>query len=103
MSPHARGSGIGQPDGRGPSLSLRGGAPILTIWRERSMQSFLDALEIWFDHGAHVDVNLHHIAQAIVTVLAVINQVVCGSIFLTLTPKLTLPATTRPTKKRRVL
>jgi hypothetical protein len=22
-----------------PSLSLRGGAPILTIWRERSMQS----------------------------------------------------------------
>ena len=30
----------------------------------------------------------HDIAQAIVTVLAVINPVVCGSIFLTLTPKL---------------
>lgn len=36
------------------------------------------------------DVNLHHMAKAIVTVLAVINPVVCGSIFLTLTPKLTL-------------
>ena len=31
---------------------------------------------------------LHQIAQAIVTVLAVINPVVCGSIFLTLTPDL---------------
>lgn len=30
----------------------------------------------------------HQILQAIVTVLAVINPVVCGSIFLTLTPKL---------------
>jgi multiple antibiotic resistance protein len=35
-----------------------------------------------------LDVNLHHMVQAIVTVLAVINPVVCGSIFLTLTPKL---------------
>ena len=52
------------------------------------MQSFLDSLEIWLGKGAHVDVNLHHMAQAIVTVLAVINPVVCGSIFLTLTPKL---------------
>jgi multiple antibiotic resistance protein len=33
--------------------------------------------------------NLHNMAQAIVTVLAVINPVVCGSIFLTLTPQLT--------------
>src|SRR6516165_3561710 len=32
----------------------------------------------------------HHIVQAIVTVLAVINPVVCGSIFLTLTTKQTL-------------
>jgi multiple antibiotic resistance protein len=32
--------------------------------------------------------NLHDMAQAIVTVLAVINPVVCGSIFLTLTPGL---------------
>src|SRR5262245_43260851 len=32
---------------------------------------------------------IHHILQAIVTVLAVINPVVCGSIFLTLTPSLT--------------
>ncbi len=32
--------------------------------------------------------NLHNLAQAIVTVLAVINPVVCGSIFLTLTAKL---------------
>jgi multiple antibiotic resistance protein len=32
--------------------------------------------------------DFHQILQAIVTVLAVINPVVCGSIFLTLTPKL---------------
>jgi multiple antibiotic resistance protein len=32
--------------------------------------------------------NLHDMAQAIVTVLAVINPVVCGSIFLTLTSRL---------------
>jgi multiple antibiotic resistance protein len=31
-------------------------------------------------------VNLHHLLQAIVTVLAVINPMVCGSIFLSLTP-----------------
>src|SRR5262245_42093667 len=41
-------------------------------------------------HGSS-DVNLHQIVQAIVTVLAVINPVVCGSIFLTLTAKLTPP------------
>jgi multiple antibiotic resistance protein len=34
--------------------------------------------------------DLHHIVQAIVTVLAVINPVVCGSIFSTLTTKQTL-------------
>ena len=34
--------------------------------------------------------DLHHIVQAIVTVLAVVNPVVCGSIFLTLTTKQTL-------------
>jgi hypothetical protein len=34
--------------------------------------------------------DLHHIVQAIVTILAVINPVVCGSIFLTLTTKQTL-------------
>lgn len=34
-------------------------------------------------------VSLHQMVQAIVTILAVINPVVCGSIFLTLTPKLT--------------
>jgi len=33
-------------------------------------------------------INLHHMAQAIVTVLAVINPVVCGSIFLSLTSKM---------------
>ncbi len=33
--------------------------------------------------------NLHQVLQAIVTVLAVINPVVCGSLFLTLTPNLT--------------
>src|SRR5262245_27477418 len=32
--------------------------------------------------------NVHDMVQAIVTVLAVINPVVCGSIFLTLTPEL---------------
>ena len=34
------------------------------------------------------DVSLHQIVQAIVTVLAVINPVVCRSILLTLTPRL---------------
>ena len=38
--------------------------------------------------GAHFDTTLHQMAQAILTVLAVINPVVCGSIFLTLTPDL---------------
>ncbi len=32
--------------------------------------------------------NPHHVIQAIVTVLAVINPIVCGSIFLSLTPKM---------------
>ena len=41
------------------------------------------------DLQANVDTNLRQIVQAIVTVLAVINPVVCGSIFLTLTSKLT--------------
>ena len=40
--------------------------------------------------GANFDMTLHQIAQAILTVLAVINPVVCGSIFLTLTPNLEL-------------
>jgi multiple antibiotic resistance protein len=37
----------------------------------------------------NLDASLHQIVQAIVTVIAVINPVVCGAIFLTLTPKLT--------------
>jgi len=41
-----------------------------------------------FDLRTNLDASLHQIAQAVVTVLAVINPVVCGSIFLTLTPKL---------------
>jgi multiple antibiotic resistance protein len=41
-----------------------------------------------FDVPTNLDANLQHIAQAVVTVLAVINPVVCGAIFLTLTPKL---------------
>ena len=41
------------------------------------------------------DVSLHQMVQAIVTVLAVINPVVCGSILLTLTPKLA------PAQRRR--
>ena len=40
------------------------------------------------DLQGNYDVGLHQAVQAIVTVLAVINPVVCGSIFLTLTPKL---------------
>jgi MarC family membrane protein len=43
-----------------------------------------------FDLETKLDANLHHMVQAIVTVLAVINPVVCGSIFLTLTPKMAL-------------
>src|SRR5262245_149296 len=41
------------------------------------------------------DVGLHQAVQAVVIVLAVINPVVCGSIFLTLTPKLS------PSQKQR--
>jgi multiple antibiotic resistance protein len=44
-----------------------------------------------FDLRTNFDASLHQMVQAIVTVLAVINPVVCGSIFLTLTPKLGLP------------
>lgn len=43
--------------------------------------------------------NLHQILQAIVTVLAVINPVVCGSLFLTLTPTLTAPQRRREAAK----
>jgi multiple antibiotic resistance protein len=38
--------------------------------------------------GGNFDTTLHQMAQAILTVLAVINPVVCGSIFLTLTQSL---------------
>lgn len=40
--------------------------------------------------GSNSAMSLHHMMQAIVTVLAVINPVVCGSIFLTLTSDLDL-------------
>jgi multiple antibiotic resistance protein len=40
------------------------------------------------DLSTNFDPSLHQMVQAVVTVLAVINPVVCGSIFLTLTPKL---------------
>ena len=40
--------------------------------------------------GASFATTLHQMTQAIVTVLAVINPVVCGSIFLNLTPNLEL-------------
>src|SRR5262245_21805126 len=43
-----------------------------------------------FGLGTNLDASLHHMVQAIVTVLAVINPVVCGSIFLTLTPTMAL-------------
>jgi len=43
--------------------------------------------------------HLHQILQAIVTVLAVINPVVCGSLFLTLTPNLTAPERRREAAK----
>lgn len=46
------------------------------------------------DLQVNLDVRLHQMVQAVVTVLAVINPVVCGSIFLTLTPKF-LPAQRR--------
>src|SRR5262245_27424745 len=49
-----------------------------------------------------LDTNLHQVAQAVVTVLAVINPVVCGSIFLTLTPTL-LPAQRRRAATRVAL
>jgi multiple antibiotic resistance protein len=45
-------------------------------------------VESSFSWPAGFTMNLHNTAQAIVTVLAVINPVVCGSIFLTLTPEL---------------
>ena len=43
--------------------------------------------------------NLHQILQAIITVLAVINPVVCGTLFLTLTPNLTAPERRRQAAK----
>ena len=43
--------------------------------------------------------NLHQVLQAIVTVLAVINPVVCGSLFLTLTPNMTAPERRREAAK----
>ena len=43
--------------------------------------------------------DLHQVLQAIVTVLAVINPVVCGSLFLTLTPNLTAPERRREAAK----
>ena len=43
--------------------------------------------------------NLHQVLQAIVTVLAVINPVVCGSLFLTLTSNLTAPERRREAAK----
>ena len=43
--------------------------------------------------------NLHQILQAIVTVLAVINPVVCGSLFLNLTQNLTAPERRRAATK----
>jgi multiple antibiotic resistance protein len=47
-----------------------------------------------FDVPTNLDASLHQILQAVVTVLAVINPVVCGAIFLTLTTKL-VPAQRR--------
>ena len=43
--------------------------------------------------------DLHQVLQEIVTVLAVINPVVCGSLFLTLTPNLTAPERRREAAK----
>ena len=43
--------------------------------------------------------DLHQVLQAIVTVLAVINPVVCGSLFLSLTPNLTVPERRREAAK----
>src|SRR5215468_4381706 len=40
------------------------------------------------DVPTNLDASLHQILQAVVTVLAVINPVVCGAMFLALTPKL---------------
>ena len=54
------------------------------------------------DLQATFHVSLHQMVQAIVTVLAVINPVVCGSIFLTLTPNLA-PAQRRWTAVRVAL
>ena len=50
--------------------------------------------EMPLDLQATFHVSLHQMVQAIVTILAIINPVVCGSIFLTLTGKL-LPAQKR--------
>jgi multiple antibiotic resistance protein len=52
------------------------------------MQEFLGLFENWFGDATSSDMNPHQMAKAIVTVMAVINPAVCGSIFLTLTSKL---------------
>ncbi len=52
------------------------------------MQGFLGLLSGWLGEFTASDMNPHQIAKAIVTVLAVINPAVCGSIFLTVTSEL---------------
>src|SRR5215470_12292584 len=64
---------------RGPLLTPQGGG----------------RLTMPIDLPASSDVSLHDMVQATVTVLAVINPVVCGSIFLTLTPQMA------PAQRRR--
>jgi multiple antibiotic resistance protein len=57
--------------------------------REEDQNALIGIPLVPFDLRTNFSASLHLIVQAIVTVLAVINPVVCGSIFLTLTPKLT--------------
>ena len=73
------------PDlGNPHSISTRGESPVAREFAAAISEGAWNAVDL----GPSFDVmNLHHMVQAIVTVLAVINPVVCGSI-LTPTPKL---------------
>src|SRR5258708_26051646 len=59
----------------------------MTLWHADSFRTFR-VPQMSFDFRTNFDVSPHQVVQAVVTGLAVINPVVCGAIFLTLTRKL---------------
>jgi multiple antibiotic resistance protein len=64
--------------------------PGMTPWHADSFRTFRTP-KMPFDVRTNFDVSPHQMVQAVVTVLAVVNPVVCGAIFLTLTRAFELP------------